>query len=232
MRLVDHPSPNHGPRADGVSVSILLVHYTGMKTGQAALDRLCDPAAQVSTHYVIDEDGTVYRLVDENRRAWHAGKGTWQGQDDINSRSVGIELVNPGHRYGYRPFPQIQVEAFRTLGREVMARHGIPPAGVLGHSDIAPLRKEDPGELFPWEALSREGIGIWPDPDFRPGSSGPVTPAQACAWLRQVGYSVDETILEPVLKAFRRHYHPEGLAAEAAAETLRRLQALAAGKFL
>jgi N-acetylmuramoyl-L-alanine amidase len=129
-------SPNHGPRPDGIPVDILLVHYTGMPGGAAALERLCDPAVQVSAHYLVDEDGTVVALVPEDRRAWHAGAGFWQGERDINSRSVGVELVNPGHEWGYRPFPDAQMAAFAELARGILDRHGILPHRVLGHSDV------------------------------------------------------------------------------------------------
>ena len=125
--------------------------------------RLCDPAAKVSAHYTIDEDGTVYAHVPEARRAWHAGVSFWAGESDINARSIGIELVNPGHEYGYRAFPEAQIAALIALCHGILARHPIPPARVLGHSDVAPARKEDPGELFPWARLAKAGIGLWPD---------------------------------------------------------------------
>ena len=147
------PSPNFGPRAPDKPIDILLIHYTGMESAEAALDRLCDPAAQVSAHYLIEEDGTIWSLVDEQHRAWHAGIAYWAGETDINSRSIGIELVNPGHELGYRPFPMPQMEALAGLAREILARHTIPNHRVLGHSDVAPERKCDPGELFDWAWL-------------------------------------------------------------------------------
>ncbi len=160
--VVERPSPNHDARPDGQAVDILLLHYTGMKSAEAALARLCDPAAKVSAHYVIDEDGTLTRLVDEARRAWHAGVSSWAGDSGVNARSIGIELVNPGHEFGYRPFPAPQMAALTALARDILARHAIPPQRVLGHSDVAPTRKQDPGELFDWEALAAAGIGLWP----------------------------------------------------------------------
>ena len=163
MKFLERPSPNHDARPDGLAVDILLLHYTGMTSGEAALARLCDPAAKVSAHYCIDEDGSVSRLVPEARRAWHAGAGHWAGAGDINARSIGIELVNPGHEFGYRAFPEAQMTALMALARDILARHPIPAARVLGHSDVAPLRKEDPGELFDWQGLAAAGIGLWPE---------------------------------------------------------------------
>jgi N-acetylmuramoyl-L-alanine amidase len=148
----EQPSPNWDERA--LPVSMVVLHYTGMRTGAEALERLVDPKAKVSAHYLIDEDGTVTRLVPEEKRAWHAGKSYWRGITDINSASVGIELVNPGHEWGYRPFPDAQMEALVPLLAAILKRHDIAPANVVGHSDIAPARKEDPGELFDWELLA------------------------------------------------------------------------------
>jgi N-acetylmuramoyl-L-alanine amidase len=142
--VIDCPSPNHEPRPNGTAVDILLLHYTGMRSGAAALSRLIDPEAKVSAHYMIDEDGTIYRLVEEERRAWHAGVAAWAGASDINGRSIGIELVNPGHEYGYRAFPEPQMAALVELARDILARHPIPPARVLGHSDVAPAQAATP----------------------------------------------------------------------------------------
>ncbi|TAL07812.1 MAG: N-acetylmuramoyl-L-alanine amidase, partial [Nitrospirae bacterium] len=162
LRIVDRPSPNHGPRRRGARVDMLVLHYTGMKTLGAALERLCDPKARVSAHYLIARDGTVYRLVAENRRAWHAGVSRWAGERDVNGRSIGIELENPGHEFGYRAFPQKQMRALIALARGIVRRRKIPQHRVLGHSDVAPQRKIDPGEKFPWRALAGAGIGYWP----------------------------------------------------------------------
>lgn len=166
LSIVDLPSSNFGPRkpvAGEARVRHIVMHYTGMTSCQAALDRLRDTKAEVSAHYVLDEDGALYRLVNEEMRAWHAGTSFWQGLRDINSTSVGIEIVNPGHDYGYRAFPKAQIETLIALASEIMDRHGIAPCDVLGHSDIAPGRKVDPGELFPWEQLAAHGIGLWPE---------------------------------------------------------------------
>lgn len=161
MQIIARPSPNYNDRAPG-AINMLVLHYTGMASCEDALARLCDPVAQVSAHYLIDEDGTVYQLVAEQHRAWHAGVSFWKGERDINSRSIGIELVNPGHELGYRAFPQIQMQALADLAHEILARHPIPPDRVLGHSDVAPGRKRDPGELFDWQWLAGQGIGVWP----------------------------------------------------------------------
>src|SRR6201996_6207074 len=197
MRRVDMPSPNHDDRGDA-AVDMLVLHYTGMTTAQAALDRLCDPAAKVSSHYTIDEDGTVYAHVPEARRAWHAGVSAWAGATDINARSIGIELVNPGHEYGYRDFAQAQIAALTTLCHGILLRHPIPSARVLGHSDVAPARKEDPGERFPWERLARAGIGLWP------ASRDANLDAEA---LGRFGYDLGAGS-EKVITAFQRHFRP------------------------
>ncbi len=166
------PSPNHGPRAAGKPVDILLLHYTGMLSEAAALAWLVNPAAQVSAHYLVGEDGHIVQMVDETERAWHAGKSVWAGETDINSRSIGIEIANPGHEFGYRGFPPGQIAAVIALCRDVLSRHPIPPERVLAHSDVAPARKEDPGELFPWSELFAAGIGHWVMPE--PVVAGPL----------------------------------------------------------
>ena len=163
------PSPNWDERPPGQPVDLLVLHYTGMASGEAALERLCDPAAKVSAHYLIDEDGTVVALVPEAMRAWHAGRSAWAGRAGSTTRSVGIEIVNPGHEWGYRPFPAAQIAALVELGRGIMERWPIPAWSVVGHSDIAPDRKEDPGELFDWRAWRAAGIGVWPGGDRGPG---------------------------------------------------------------
>lgn len=207
MKIVDRPSPNFDERAGGAPDAIIL-HYTDMKTAQEALDRLCDPdfEKRVSSHYLIDTDGTIYKLVDEDKRAWHAGKSWWRGETDMNSRAIGIELANPGHTNGYVPFPAAQMSALAELCRDIMARHSIRPERVLAHSDIAPARKRDPGELFDWKGLAAQGIGVWPDPlkeDFDKAASLDVR-AALTAW----GYTPHDD-LQTVLTAFQRHFHPE-----------------------
>ena len=157
-------SPNFNERSTGQNPSLIIVHYTGMKNAKAALERLCDLKSEVSAHYLIEENGKTHALVPEGKRAWHAGLSYWKGETDINSASIGIELVNPGHEFGYQSFPPKQIKALVKLCKDIMTRHAIPPGGVLGHSDIAPGRKIDPGHLFPWDELAQNGIGLWPAP--------------------------------------------------------------------
>jgi len=216
--VIERPSPNHNARPSGTPIDILLLHYTGMETAEAALDRLCDPEAKVSAHYTIDEDGTVYRHVDEARRAWHAGKSYWAGATDVNGRSIGIELVNPGHEFGYRAFPEPQMTALIALAREIVTRHAIPPYRVLAHSDVAPDRKQDPGELFDWERLAEAGIGLWP-------TTSAATNRDANALLKRFGYNPDA---DGVVAAFQRHYRPARIDGIVDEETLGRLGALVA----
>ena len=194
------PSPNHDSRGDA-PIDMLLLHYTGMQSAKAALDRLCDPAAKVSAHYTIDEDGTVCVHVPESRRAWHAGMGHWAGATDINARSIGIELVNPGHEFGYRAFPDTQITALTTLCHSILMRHLIPSWRVLGHSDIAPARKEDPGELFPWQQLAKAGIGLWPQV---------LASDLGAKALSRFGYDPDAPLDKTVI-AFQRHFRPKKL---------------------
>ncbi len=210
---------------------MLILHYTGMKTAGEALDRLCSAAAKVSAHYLIEEDGAVWRLVPEERRAWHAGASYWAGRRDINDVSLGIELVNPGHEFGYRPFPEPQLAALEELCRGILARHPIPPRHVLGHSDVAPQRKSDPGELFDWSRLARAGVGLWPD-FFAPVAS-PQTIIETQRQLAAIGYQVSasgvpdaETRL--IVTAFQRHFRPARCDGEADAETRARIAAVAA----
>ncbi len=221
--MIDSPSPNHDARPEGGPIDILLLHYTGMPTAAEALARLRDPAAEVSAHYLIDEDGSSHRLVPEERRAWHAGEACWAGARDINARSIGIELVNPGHEFGYRPFPEPQMLALIDLAKDILARHPIPPARVLGHADVAPLRKEDPGELFDWRRLAAEGIGVWPEAS---GGAADETPDIAClqSQLAYVGYCLEPTgVLDDqtraVLRAFQRHFRPDAVTGEPDGET-------------
>jgi N-acetylmuramoyl-L-alanine amidase len=187
-------SPNFGPRPADCPVDMLVLHYTGMRSAEAALARLCDPAAEVSAHYLIDEAGVVTALVDEEQRAWHAGKSSWRGQSDVNGRSIGIELVNPGHEFGYRPFPEAQIAALIEVCKGVLARWPIPARNVVGHSDVAPSRKQDPGELFPWKRLAEAGIGLWP-----------VAAEPAENALSDYGYDGE---LPDVVRAFQRHFRP------------------------
>jgi N-acetylmuramoyl-L-alanine amidase len=202
---------------------MLVLHYTGMQSEAAALARLCDPAAAVSAHYLIGEDGSIRQLVPEYRRAWHAGRAAWRGHTDINSRSVGIELAHPGHAWGYRPFATSQIAALIPLCRGIIARHGIPAWNIVGHSDIASDRKEDPGEAFPWADLAAAGIGWWPPPDVAKTAAiaaeerrGPPPLAAAQAGLAAFGYAVrasgayDLATRNAVL-AFQRRFRPARL---------------------
>lgn len=165
--IIWHPSPNFGDRPAGAAIDTLVLHYTGMPNGDMALTRMCDPASQVSAHYMVEEDGCIYQLVAESKRAWHAGRGFWRGCTDINSSSIGIEIVNPGHEFGYRPFAIAQIDAVIALCQALLGRHDIPAHNIIAHSDMAPDRKEDPGELFPWQKLAENGIGLWPQTDMR-----------------------------------------------------------------
>ncbi len=230
MEIADRPSPNFDARPAGGTIDMLVLHYTGMKTAAEAIERLCDPAAKVSAHYAIDEDGSVLRLVGEAARAWHAGVSSWRKCSDINSVSIGIELVNPGHEFGYRPFPAPQMAALEELAREILARHPIPARHVLGHSDIAPLRKQDPGELFDWAYLARAGIGLWPD--FSTSSAPPETARALQAALSQIGYRCPESgVLDPetsaVIAAFQRHFRPSRCDGVPDLETRARIAVLA-----
>lgn len=202
MDIIERASPNVNDRPADTTVDMVILHYTGMKTGKAALDRLCDPDANVSAHYLIDEDGTTYRMVAEERRAWHAGFSHWSGAVDINDRSIGIEIVNPGHEFGYRAFPEAQMVAVEELLAQIVARHGISPARVVGHSDIAPTRKQDPGELFDWRRLADKGLSIWPT---EPGDT--IEMADARRYLSDIGYDPDAPLAD-VVTAFQRRFVP------------------------
>ena len=232
----DLPSPNQDDRPAGMPIDMIVLHYTGMRSAAAALDRLRDPAARVSAHYVVEEDGAVWRLVPEGRRAWHAGVSFWRGHTALNDRSVGIEMVNPGHEFGYRDFPVLQLAAVCDLCLELLARHPVPARNVVAHSDIAPERKEDPGERFDWAALAANGVGVWPDgaPDL--GTGGAVRDAASLrdvrAALAAIGYrvapeGVPDPALAAVLRAFQRHWRGEAVTGQADAGTLARLLAVA-----
>jgi N-acetylmuramoyl-L-alanine amidase len=211
-------SPNQDARPPGARPALLVLHYTGMTSAAAAIDRLCDPAAKVSAHYVIDEAGRITALVPENRRAWHAGVAGWGGIDDVNAQSIGIELVNPGHEWGYRPFPEDQVDALIALGVDIAARHRLPPTAVVGHSDVAPARKTDPGELFPWARLAAHGLGVWP----APAAPHPVDGGAALAQLTAIGYRLDlpHTVPSQVIAAFQRRWRQRRVDGVLDAETM------------
>ena len=210
-------SPNYDARPDGAVIDMLVLHYTGMQSAQAALGRLCDPAARVSSHYVVEEDGRIHALVPEAVRAWHAGVSNWRGRTELNAFSVGIEIVNPGHEWGYRPFPALQMAAVCELCLGILSRHPIPPRNVVGHSDIAPSRKQDPGELFDWPGLAANGVGLWPGADDAPSDD-------VDAALTAIGYGPDPA----ALTAFQRHWRPTGVTGVADDETRARLAGVVA----
>ncbi len=207
--MLERLSPNFNDRKDGHPIDMLVLHYTGMKSAEEALDRLCDPTAKVSAHYLIDERGGVTKIVAEKNRAWHAGVSSWRGKTDINSRSIGIELVNPGHEFGYRDFTDRQMATLEILAHDIVRRNPIEERNVVGHSDIAPQRKRDPGELFDWEALSRVGIGL-----HLPHSKPQKPNAKAAQeGLAKIGYEINisgqmDPETKMVIKAFQRHYRP------------------------
>ncbi len=208
MNVIDAPSPNFDDRARGVDMVIL--HYTGMPTGKEALDRLRDPNAKVSAHYLVEENGDIYRLVEESKRAWHAGVSMWKSEIDINARSVGVEIVNPGHEFGYRDFPDAQIDAAVALLKDVCARHGIAPSMVLAHADVAPRRKEDPGEKFPWARLAAQGLALAPfSGDPKTGES--VSYDDARNALAAIGYDAPLGDHGAALLAFQRRFCPQSL---------------------
>lgn len=208
------PSPNFNARPAGVAIDILLLHYTGMLSAKDALDRLRDSQAKVSAHYMVDEDGTTFALVAEADRAWHAGVSHWAGEDDVNSRSIGIEIVNPGHDLGYRDFPEPQMAAVIDLCRDLLSRHPIPAHRVLGHSDVAPTRKQDPGERFDWPRLAAARIGLYPPDDL--AAFAPPTAEALRRDLARFGYGFDDDPTgEAALAAFRRHFRPDHLSGPA-----------------
>jgi N-acetylmuramoyl-L-alanine amidase len=236
LRIRDLPSPNQDDRPAGTPIDMIVLHYTGMPTARAALDRLRDPAARVSAHYLVEEDGAAWRLVPEEKRAWHAGVSFWRGHTALNDRSIGIEIVNPGHEHGYRDFPVLQLAAVCDLCLELIGRHGIAARNIVAHSDVAPERKEDPGERFDWEGLARNGVGLWPQgvPDL--GTGDAVRDAASLrdvrAALAAIGYRVEphgalDPALSAVLRAFQRHWRPEAITGQADAGTLARLLAVA-----
>lgn len=217
MKISQAESPNQDDRKS--PIDMLVLHYTGMETGQAALDRMRSDEAKVSAHYMIEEDGRIFQLVDEVKRAWHAGISSWNGVTDINSASIGIEIVNGGHDFGLPDFPDDQIDAVISLSKTILARHDIPPFNIVGHSDIAPGRKQDPGEKFPWQKLSIVGIGHWPGDIgedqrilFEPGASD-----RGIAILQRgvayIGYGIEvngkfDAPTQLVITALQRRFRP------------------------
>jgi len=218
--IIDAPSPNFDERS--LPITMLVLHYTGMPTAEEAIARLRDPASKVSAHYLVAEDGTILRLVDESKRAWHAGKSHWRGITDVNSASVGIEIVNPGHEFGYRPFPEEQIDALIPLVHAIKERYGITRGNVVGHSDIAPARKNDPGEYFPWGTLARLRLAL-PRPT-RNLMDPQWTDAGFLLALERFGYDV--TNREKAVIAFQRRFRPEMIDGEIDAECRMLLLAL------
>jgi len=216
--MIETPSPNYNDRPAGTPIDMLVLHYTGMETCGAALDRMCDPAVEVSAHYLIDEDGAVHQLVAETSRAWHAGVACWRGETNINDRSIGIELVNPGHEFGYGDFPEAQIAALIPLCLEILSRHPIPARNVVGHSDVAPTRKQDPGEKFPWARLAAAGIGQWVGPWMDAGADEPRGAGTGhsdghsddpLALLWAIGYEGADQVA--AVSAFQRRYRPASI---------------------
>ncbi len=248
--FISSPSPNFDERC--LPVDLLVLHYTGMASGKEALERLCDPVAKVSAHYMIEEGGRIFHLVDEDKRAWHAGVSSWEGETDINSRSIGVELVNGGHDYGLPAYPDKQIRALLYLLEDIIKRWpDLHPSQCVGHSDIAPARKQDPGELFPWQYLAEAGFGLWPEfreqqqimpalpafssttPLSRKSTGEPVLYLQKK--LALFGYGLEKTgcydeQTEEVVRAFHRHFYPENLKGCATMTSLALLESLCVQK--
>jgi N-acetylmuramoyl-L-alanine amidase len=234
------PSPNYGERKDGRRPDMILLHYTGMQDANAALDRLTSRASEVSSHYFVFEDGRILQLVEEGRRAWHAGASSWAGETDINSCSIGIEIANPGHEFGYPDFPARQIAAVTALCRSIFTRHTVPPVRVLAHSDVAPSRKQDPGEKFPWRRLHDSGVGHWVPPVplgergdmLTLGDRGDAVAAMQKS-LAEYGYGIVangiyDSAMHDVVAAFQRHFRPQRIDGVADASTQKTLAELLA----
>ena len=231
------PSPNVNARRDGKHPDILLLHYTGMEAAEAACRWLCNPSSAVSCHYLVDDEGGIFQMADEDMRAWHAGQSFWGGETDINSRSIGIEIHNCGHEADYPDFPDRQIEAVIGLARDILERHPIAPERVLAHSDVAPRRKRDPGEKFDWRRLHEAGIGHWVEPEAIGPDAGLGRCDQGDAVLAlqgdlaAYGYEVPQTgrfdvATEVTVAAFQRHFRQarvDGRADRSTCATLARL---------
>ncbi len=232
--MISAPSPNFDNRI--APPDMIVLHYTGMRSGEEALARMTDPQAKVSAHYMVEEDGRVFSLVSEERRAWHAGVSFWKGATDINAASIGIELVNPGHEFGYRAFPDAQIEALIELMDDIRSRWTVPENRILGHSDVAPDRKTDPGELFPWKRLAQAGHGVWVEPNGAPGA--PLAEGDEGAGvfamqagLTRIGYDCApsgqfDAQTTTVVRAFQRHWLQTRVDGVADGETRARLVAV------
>jgi N-acetylmuramoyl-L-alanine amidase len=238
------PSPNFDERTGLGRADMIILHYTGMQFSHEAIHRLCDPKARVSSHYVVLENGSIVQLVEEAKRAWHAGVSVWAGDPDVNSRSIGIEICNPGHDFGYPEFPSRQIAATITLCRSILTRNIVPPENILAHSDVAPSRKNDPGEKFPWKRLAQSGIGLWVDvgavADAEPLKPNDTEPQviELQRLLIDYGYGIDasgryDVATAEVITAFQRHFRPnkvDGIADAATIQTLRKLLAARASQ--
>jgi N-acetylmuramoyl-L-alanine amidase len=231
------PSPNYGDRNKGLTPDMIVLHYTGMPDAEGAITRLCSDGTDVSAHYIVLEDGRIVQTVPEAKRAWHAGSSFWAGEDDINSCSIGIEIINRGHDWGYPDYPARQIAAVTALCRGILLRRNMPTHRVLGHSDVAPARKKDPGEKFPWHLLASSGVGHWVHPapivageGLRTGADGDQVKALQQA-LARYGYSIEITGIydvptTEVVTAFQRHFRPERIDGVADLSTLETLEAL------
>ena len=208
MKIIDAPSPNFDARK--LPVDTVILHYTGMESGAAALARLQDPDAHVSAHYLVEENGDVYKLVEEDNRAWHAGVSYWRGDIEMNGRSIGIEIVNPGHQLGYRDFPDVQIASVIELLKDIRMRRDIPVSRIIGHSDVAPRRKEDPGEKFPWKRLAEEGVALAPF-EGDPEDGEAVSFDAALKALADIGYDANLGDYAAGLLAFQRRFCPQSL---------------------
>lgn len=234
LDIIDAPSPNFDARTS--PPDILVLHYTGMKTGIEALDRLRDPQAKVSSHYLVEEDGRIFRLVAEERRAWHAGVSFWKGERSINGVSIGVEIVNPGHEFGYRPFPDAQIAAVIALVGDIRSRWMIGDDRIVGHSDVAPGRKDDPGELFPWKRISEAGHGLWADAPPAPGEplaegAEGVGVFALQAGFTRLGYDLPpsgkfDAATQAVVTAFQQHWRQDNIDGIADGQTRAQLMAL------
>src|SRR5215211_7023444 len=231
------PSPNFDERTGLARPDMIVLHYTGMQFAHEAIHRLCDPKARVSSHYVVMDNGSIVQLVPEIKRAWHAGVSSWSGDTDINSRSIGIEIANPGHEFGYPNYPARQIAAVITLCRSILTRNIVRPENIVAHSDVAPSRKQDPGEKFPWKRLAQSNIGLWVEPIaiaagpvLKPDDTGDKV-ADLRKALTDYGYGIDangtyDATTRDVVTAFQRHFRPakiDGLTDVSTRETLRKL---------
>lgn len=219
LKKIHRPSPNFESRAQGIALDMIVLHYTDMRNAEEALERLCDAQAKVSAHFLISKEGELYQLVDPDHRAWHAGVSSWEGQGDINSRSIGVELDNLGHTFGPEPFSTVQMTTLLALLEELIQTYGIQPHRIVGHSDVAPGRKKDPGELFPWHVLAEKGFGLWPQ-EKETSQHISLVPKMSIQEMQQalchIGYECPETGVwdeesQAVCLAFQRHFTPQDL---------------------